>query len=158
MRQQTQNSRQNWGGWVGPALYAISIQKEILIILDDSLGSGHYLHHPGGREKTREGHEHFTFWMGRVMNILNFQQGGSWTFCLMGRVMNFFPRGEGRELHFLRPLTNVSGLYSVAGLAVSVVHASCLPWTLWSDRSVLSISNDFTHFQLEYLHQTFRIY
>ena len=64
------------------------------------LGSGHYLHHPGGREKTREGHEHFTFWMGRVMNILNFQQGGSWTFCLMGRVMNFFPRGEGRELHF----------------------------------------------------------
>ena len=59
---------------------------------------------------------------------------------------------------FLRPLTNVSGLYSVAGLAVSVVHASCLPWTLWSDRSVLSISNDFTHFQLEYLHQTFRIY
>ena len=28
---------------------------------------------------------------------------------------------------FLRPLTNVSGLYSVMGLAVSVVHASFLP-------------------------------
>ena len=70
------------------------------ILISNTLGSSHYLHHPGGREKTREGHEHFTFWMGRVMNILNFQQGGSWTFCLMGRVMNFFPRGEGRELHF----------------------------------------------------------
>ena len=37
MRQQTQNSRQNGGGWVGPALYAISIQEKILIILDDPL-------------------------------------------------------------------------------------------------------------------------
>ena len=30
-------------------------------------------------------------------------------------------------LPFLRPLTNVSGLYSVVGLAVSVVHASIHP-------------------------------
>ena len=37
MRQQTQNSRQNGGGWMGPALYAISIQEKILIILDDPL-------------------------------------------------------------------------------------------------------------------------
>ena len=42
MRQQTQNSRQHGGGWVGPALYAISIQKETLIILDDPLIGGLY--------------------------------------------------------------------------------------------------------------------
>ena len=32
-----QNSRQLGGGWVVPTLYAISIQKQILIILDDPL-------------------------------------------------------------------------------------------------------------------------
>ena len=30
-----QYSRQLWGGWVGLPLYAISIQKEILTIMDD---------------------------------------------------------------------------------------------------------------------------
>ena len=28
--QHTQNSRQLWGGWVGPTLYAISIQKKTI--------------------------------------------------------------------------------------------------------------------------------
>ena len=32
--QHTQNSRQLWGGWVGPTLYAISIQKKLLTIVD----------------------------------------------------------------------------------------------------------------------------
>ena len=32
-----QNSRQLWGGWMGLTLYAISIQKEILTIMDGPL-------------------------------------------------------------------------------------------------------------------------
>ena len=36
--QHTQNSRQLWGGWVGPTLYAISIQKKLLTIMDGPLG------------------------------------------------------------------------------------------------------------------------
>ena len=35
--QRTQNSRQLWGGWVGPTLYAISIQKKLLTIMDGPL-------------------------------------------------------------------------------------------------------------------------
>ena len=35
--QHTQNSRQLWGGWVGPTLYAISIQKKLLTIMDGPL-------------------------------------------------------------------------------------------------------------------------
>ena len=69
-----------------------------LIMLN--LGSDHYLEHPGGREKNREGHELFTFRAVRVMNFLEVPQWGSWTFDPMVRVMNFLFHGEGRELLF----------------------------------------------------------
>ena len=100
----------------------------------------------------------------------NFSRRG----ILLGQYQNFIYPGpktskiswnalsKAIKSHFLRPLTNVSGfvsgLYSVVGLAVSVVNGCRLPQTLWSDQSVLSISNNFTHFQREYLHQTLRIY
>ena len=35
--QHTQNSRQLWGWWVGLTLYAISIQKKLLTIMDGPL-------------------------------------------------------------------------------------------------------------------------
>ena len=35
--QHTQNSRQLWGGWVCRTLYAISIQKKLLTIMDGPL-------------------------------------------------------------------------------------------------------------------------
>ena len=40
--QHTQNSRQLWGGWVGPTLYAISIQKKLLTIMDGPIGLFHF--------------------------------------------------------------------------------------------------------------------
>ena len=53
--QHTQNSRQLWGGWVGPTLYAISIQKKILTIMDGPLECV-YKVQSGGPEIFNGGH------------------------------------------------------------------------------------------------------
>ena len=49
--QHTQNSRQLWGGWVGPTLYAISIQKKLLTIMDGPLTMVRFLFDSFGKSQ-----------------------------------------------------------------------------------------------------------
>ena len=61
-------------------------------------------------------------------------------------------RGLFRSLHSV-----VERSYGMGCESVSVVHAS-IHASVRLDTSEWSVNSDFTHFQLEYLHQTFRIY